>query len=166
MIMVREAVRMIFVYLARMLNFNRMPAAFFIRSQVMLENIFSAYERNGQRLVLVKKGFYLFNGDDMVVYSHWLSQAVRLEMADTRWVRVTDVSEEERRLIGYDEDNDFMFDGDGFLAFLRQYLEDQSLSPDSYVTLFDCHRLHGLLVSQVMETLRFREALASSTSCE
>lgn len=161
MILVRELVRAIFVGLANLLHFRRMPAAFYVKSQEMLENIFLIYHENNDRAVLAKHGFYMFNGDDMVIYSHKQAQSVRTDLTSSRWTRIADIEEDVRNLMGYSRYSHYL----SFVEYMRDYLDDQTITEDSYVTLFECARLNGLLVKTVMETLEFRASLWTPAMC-
>lgn len=160
MIFLREFVRAVFVGLANLLRFKRMPAAFYARNQNILESICTAYDENNGRVALVKTGFYIFTGDDMVIYSHNQNQSGRFDLASSKWVKVSNINDRAKRLIGFSGDI-----GVDFLEYLRDYLDDPNLSNNSYVTLFECCNSRGILFPMVSETISFRKTLWTVNMC-
>lgn len=175
MIWMRKIVRVTFVVLASVLGFKRMPGAFYARTQEILEDICRAYYDNGRKAVLVKRGLYLFIGDDMVIYNHHQNQSDRMDLVSARWARVGDISARERRLIGFTPGSSFSdeyYSDYGFLRYMQDYFGDSSLHYDSYVTLFECRESmqmrddsRGILFETVKDTLEFRSNLWTPEMC-
>lgn len=155
MIFVRNLVGAIIVALANWLGFKYSPSAFYTRKRWLLERIFVAYSNNRGRVMLIKPGFYFFNSDDLVIYSHNRVQSIRAKLISTKWAKVGKIREKTRRLIGFSVD-----DNVSFLDFLRDdYLSDPSLNLNSYVTLIECTEFDGPLVEEVLGDIRFRYTL-------
>lgn len=135
MLFLRNILKVVFLLLGNLAGFKRLPGGLYYSDIRFLERMVNLSRNSGRNVVFIKSGLYLFNGDDVAIYSHTEGFSMKADVISVRWKMVSELSDEEQQAIG------------------------EADIPDKYVTLFECNNLRGRLFKDVIATLENRDNL-------
>ena len=149
--------------LIKKLKLKQLPGALFYNNLEYLKVIVAGEEKRKyldiEHIAFVRPGLYWFFGDDVVIYRHNESRALKADVIHLKWCRVRDLNMMDLVSMGAP----FVvvnLKQDDLVEYMQRYISPD-LNLDSAITVFYCktESLRGAFLREIVATLELHRNL-------